>query len=124
MAFANTVTTMSPFVLANDGNAGNNIKPKHSDWDLITFFKNGTNWGATAGGAFLALIGLVCIIIGGFKIAKKMMNPQQNQQESWVMAIGLLIFGGTLLFGGMSLLLSFARGGMDTVEGFGTGKAK
>ena len=108
---------------AYGGGAGNKVTAKDDGWDLVNFFRNGTNWGSMAGGAFLGLVGLFCVIVGGFKIAKKMMNPAQNQQESWVMNIGLLIFGGALLFGGMTLLLSFAKGGEKTVRDFGNGNA-
>lgn len=124
MSAISQVSTMTPFTLAYGGEAGNKVTAKHNDWDLVNFFRNGTNWGSVAGGAFMGLIGLACIIVGGFKIAKKLMNPAQNQQESWVMNIGLLIFGGALLFGGMSLLLSFAKGGQKTVEEFGSGSTK
>ena len=122
MSAISQVSTMTPFILAYNGKANNKVEAEHNDWDLVTFLRNGTNWGSIAGGAFMGLVGLFCVITGGFKIAKQLMNPAQNQQESWVMHIGLLIFGGALLFGGMSLLLSFAKGGKDTVEGFGSGK--
>lgn len=124
MSVISQVSTMTPFTPAYTGGSGTKITATHDNWDLVNFFRNGTNWGSVAGGAFMGLIGLACIIVGGFKIAKKLMNPAQNQQESWVMNIGLLIFGGALLFGGMSLLLSFAKGGQKTVEDFGTGSSK
>ena len=126
MSVITQVSTMTPFTLAGgyNGKPNHNVRGEDSGWDLVSFFKNGTNWGSMAGGAFLGLVGLFCIVVGGVKIAKKMMNPAQNQQESWIMNIGLLIFGGALLFGGLSLLLSFAEGGKTTVQDFGNGNVR
>ena len=90
-------------------------------WDLETFFKNATNYTQTIGGAFLALIGIAGLTWGGFLLVRKLMGGQQAQQDSWFKIVALILIGGAMLFGGMTLLLNFAQGGKDTIENFGNG---
>lgn len=89
-------------------------------WDLTSFFSNSTDYATVAGGAFLGFIGICGIVWGGFLLARKLMSGQQNQ-DSWLKIVGLIIVGGGLVFGGMGLLLNFANGANKTVTDFGEG---
>ena len=54
-------------------------------------------------------------------LVRKLMGGQQAQQDSWFKIVALILVGGAMLFGGMTLLLNFAEGGKDTIENFGSG---
>lgn len=89
-------------------------------WDLENFFNNSTNYTQKVGGAFLALIGIAGVVWGGFLMIRKLMGGQQAQQDSWFKIVALIIVGGAMLFGGMTILLNLAKGGKDTIENFGS----
>ena len=91
------------------------------DWDLITFFENGTDYGQAAGGAFLSLMGLIGLIWGATLLVKKLMSEQSR--ESWVKIVALLLIGGALLASGITLVLNFANGGATTIEDMGNGNS-
>ena len=100
------------------------IAPNHGvqgkdGWDLENFFNNSTNYTQKVGGAFLALIGIAGVVWGGFLMLRKLMGGQQAQQDSWFKIVALIIVGGAMLFGGMTILLNLAKGGKDTIENFG-----
>lgn len=86
-------------------------------WDLESFFNNATSYGEVAGGAFLALIGMAGLVWGGFLMFKKLMSEQSR--ENWLKIVALIILGGAMVFGGIAIILNFARGGQDTIENFG-----
>ena len=99
---------------------GSGVKAEKS-WDLETFFDNATDYTQTVGGAFLALIGIAGLTWGGFLLVRKLMGGQSAQQDSWFKIVALILVGGAMLFGGMTLLLNFAEGGKDTITNFGNG---
>lgn len=116
MVGANTVA--QGLVLAKwTGRKVNEVSASNT-WDLTSFFKNATNYSTVAGGAFLGFIGIIAVVWGGFLLARKLMSGQQNQ-DSWLKIVALLIAGGGLLFGGIGLLLNFANGANKTVTDFG-----
>lgn len=86
-------------------------------WDLVEFFTNGQNYAEKAGGAFLGLVGVFCLLFAAWKIFQKLTNEQSR--ESWGKIAGLVLLGGVLLFGGYSMLSDLAEGGKDTVDNFG-----
>lgn len=112
----NILATIGP-VLAQGGSG----VTADSSWDLKTFFDNSTDYTQTVGGAFLALIGIAGLTWGGFLLVRKLMGGQSAQQDSWFKIVALILVGGAMLFGGMTLLLNFAQGGKDTIENFGNG---
>lgn len=116
---ASAATSPVALTLARKGGQQNNVDADKS-WDLTTFFSNSTDYATVAGGAFLGLIGMAGIIWGGFLLARKLMSGQQNQ-DSWIKIVALIIVGGGLVFGGMGLLLNFAKGANKTVNDFGNG---
>lgn len=106
----------STMILAQNG-APNNTVSDGDAWDLETFFNNATSYGEVAGGAFLALIGMAGLVWGGFLLFKKLMSEQSR--ESWIKIVFLIILGGAMVFGGIAIILNFARGGQETIENFG-----
>lgn len=98
----------------------NNNVSADSSWDLETFFNNSANYSQVAGGAFLGFMGMVAVIWGGFLLVRKLMSGQQNQ-DNWLKIVALLVLGGAMVFSGVALLLNVAKGGQDTVKGFGNG---
>ena len=78
---------------------------------------NGQTWGGT----ICMLIGLVMLIAGVYKAAKKLIQGQAGGQTSWV-TVGLLImFGAVLLAGGFGLVNSIGTGLGDTLKALGEG---
>ena len=112
----NIFATLAP-VLAQGGSG----VTANDSWDLESFFNNATDYTQTIGGAFLALICIAGLTWGGFLLVRKLMGGQQAQQDSWFKIVALILVGGAMLFGGMTLLLNFAEGGKDTIENFGSG---
>lgn len=89
-------------------------------WDLVSFLENAKDYAGIAGGAFLALLGTLGVIWGGTLLIKKLMAGQQNQ-DSWLKIIALIILGGALMAGGFVLISTIASGGKTTIEDLGTG---
>lgn len=86
-------------------------------WDLVEFFTNGQDYAEKAGGAFLGVVGVVCLLFAAWKLFQKLVNEQSR--ESWAKVAGLIMLGGVLVFGGYSMLSDLAEGGKDTVDNFG-----
>lgn len=89
-------------------------------WDLQSFLENSQSYAAILGNAFLLLLGTVAIIYGGYLLIKKLMAGQQNQ-DSWVKIVLLIIIGGMLFVSGFDLLSTIASGGQQTITDLGTG---
>lgn len=88
-----------------------------ANWDLGTFLANATDTIQGWGGLFLILIGVVMIIVAGYKIATGLMSD--NKQVSWVKVVVLLIAGGVLAFGGYTIISDMASLGKNTIEQLG-----
>lgn len=89
-------------------------------WELGEALENAKEYAEVIGGAFLALLGVVAIIYGGYLLVKKLMAGQQNQ-DSWVKIVILIIVGGALSVTGFGLISTIAEGGKDTIEELGGG---
>lgn len=87
------------------------------DWDLVEFFTNGQSYAEKAGGAFLGVVGVFCLLFAAWKAFQKLTNEQSR--ESWGKVAGLIGLGGVLIFGGYQLIADLAEGGKDTVDNFG-----
>jgi len=87
-------------------------------WDLASALTNATAYVKLIGGGFLTLLGVVAIIYGGYLLVKKLMAGQQNQ-DSWIKIVILIIIGGALSVSGFSLIATIAAGGKDTIEDLG-----
>ncbi|MET3959842.1 putative permease [Rhodococcus sp. OAS809] len=112
---ASAGSAVSTVLAQPSGNVGNT--DSGGGWDLIEFFTNGQSYAEKAGGAFLGLIGVICLLFGGWKAFQKLTNEQSR--ESWGKVIALFALGGVFLFGGYQMLSDLAEGGKDTVDNFG-----
>lgn len=95
------------------------ILAQGDSWDLESFFENASEYAKVAGGALLVLVGVIMIIWGGVLLGKKLMSEQAR--ENWLKIALLIIAGGALAFGGITIIMKFAKGGNETVEKFGNG---
>lgn len=91
-----------------------------AQWDLNTFLENANTYAGVVGGAFLTLLGTVAVIYGGYLLIKKLMAGQQNQ-DSWVKIVLLIIIGGALMVSGFILISEIATGGETTIRDLGGG---
>lgn len=104
-------------LLAQGGTGGTGGGGGNSGWNITTFFENGKDMAETAGGAFLGLIGVIALLVAGFKLFQKLTNEQSR--ESWAKIVGLIVLGGVLLYGGYAMLANLAEGGKNTIDEFG-----
>lgn len=87
-------------------------------WDLVSFLENAGEYVKTGGGALLILMGLAALVWGGVLLLKKLMGGQQNQ-DSWIKIIGMMIIGGAIAVGGFTLIFTIGSGGKKTIEDLG-----
>lgn len=90
-------------------------------WDLGTFLDNATKTLTNWGGLLFILLGVVCIIIGIYKIVKGLITHGQNGQPvNWLVAIGLIILGGVLVTtGSFGFIQGIAEDQKKTIEDLG-----
>ncbi|HEU5223066.1 MAG TPA: hypothetical protein VFU07_05220 [Candidatus Lumbricidophila sp.] len=88
-------------------------------WDIISFLTNGKNITQVIGGALISLIGIICVVVSVVFFAMKLLSEQSR--KSWFLIIGLLIFGGVCLTGGILLFVNIASGAQTTVDQLGGG---
>ncbi|MDP9903207.1 hypothetical protein [Arthrobacter bambusae] len=89
------------------------------NWDIFSLFTNATNLGEKLAGAFVILVGLVCIICAVVFFAQKLLSEQSRR--SWVVIILLLVAGGAMMAGGINLFVEMAKGSKTTIDQLGTG---
>ena len=90
-------------------------------WDLGTFLNNATKTLTSWGGLLFILLGVVCIIIGIYKIVKGLITHGKNGQPvNWLVAIGLIILGGVLVTtGSFGFIQKIAEDQKTTIEKLG-----
>jgi Ni/Fe-hydrogenase subunit HybB-like protein len=90
-------------------------------WDLGTFLKNAADTLKDWGELLFILLGVVCIIIGIYKIVKGLITHGQNGQPvNWLVAIGLIILGGVLVtVGSFAFVQGIAEDQKKTIEDLG-----
>ena len=91
-----------------------------AEWDLVSFMNNAKSYASLVGGGLLALLGTVGVVWGGVMLIKKLMAGQQNQ-DSWLKILALILVGGALMAGGFGLISQIAAGGKTTIEDLGGG---
>lgn len=88
-------------------------------WNLTTFLNKlkvqGMDW---ISGIFV-VIGLVMVLIGVYKAAKKLMSGQAGGQISWVTVVLLISIGAALTTVGATGVIHLGEGVVDTVQGLG-----
>lgn len=89
-------------------------------WDVLSFLKNAFKYGEGIGGGVLTLLGLIAVVVGGVKLLFKLMAGQQNQ-TSWISIVLMIIIGGALMVGGITLMKTVASGGKTTILDLGGG---
>lgn len=87
-------------------------------WDVVSFLQNAATYAKTGGGALLILLGIVALVWGGVLVLKKLMAGQQNQ-DSWMKIIGLIIIGGAIAVGGFAMVFTIGSGGKKTIDDLG-----
>lgn len=77
------------------------------------------NWGSI----IVSIIGIAMVIVGIYKVAKNLMSHGKGQ-NSWVVAIALILVGGALaISGGWATVGSLVGTANTTLEGFAQGNA-
>ena len=87
-------------------------------FDIGALLQNTTETVKKWGSYFIILMGVICILVAVYKIAKGFMSQQQT---NWFTCIALLLFGGALTAGGFNFVVSIAEGGKKTIEDLGNG---
>jgi len=90
-----------------------------ADWSIEKMFTNATSVLNTLGGSFLMLVGLICVIAAVVFIAQKLLSEQSRR--SWVTVVLLIVFGGAMIAGGISMFVNIAAGTHSTIEQLGNG---
>lgn len=101
-------------VLAQSGSGGGG----GGGVDLNEGLQNATDYAYLVIGSGLGLLGLVAVGWGGFQGIRKLMSDQSR--DSWFKIIMLIMLGGLMVYGGISLLLDVSETGRTTVEEFST----
>ena len=88
--------------------------------DINTFLTNLKSSLELWGNGVIMIIGIVMIIIGGWKIASGLIS-HGKKQVSWVVAIALIMIGGLMLGAGFGGLKTFADIGNQTLTNMAGG---
>lgn len=90
-----------------------------ASWNLTTFLEklkeNGKNW---ITGIFV-IIGLVMVLAGVYKAAKKLMQGQAGGQTSWVTIVALIAVGAALTIIGVDGVIGLGEGVNETIKTLG-----
>lgn len=92
-----------------------------SGWSAKTLLEKMFSEGKTYLGLALGIFGLVLIGWSIYKFVGKFMQTQASQQSSWFMILLAFMFGGLLLFGGVSMVMNIAQGAKESFEELGGG---
>lgn len=82
--------------------------PTEGRWDLASFLENGS----PVMGGLLILLGIVTLMWGAVIMIKKLMGGGYTQ-DSWMKIIMLLLIGGAIMTGGMSIARAAGAKGPD-----------
>lgn len=86
-------------------------------WDLSTFLQNAKTQFQTWGGYLLAVLGILMIIVGLYKLGTGLMSDRKEVE--WVKVITLLLIGGVLAVSGVNVITNIADGGSATIKDLG-----
>lgn len=94
-----------------------------ADWSLGNLFSATQSSVITWVKVIVGIIGVVLLGFGVYKIAKNLISHGKGQ-TSWVVAIASVVIGGMLMLqAGWDTLVSISKGGDNTVNNLGEGKA-
>lgn len=95
-----------------------------ANWDLLSFLDNAKTYAKNVGAGVLLLLGVVAVVVGGVFLCIKLFGSQQaGQKHGWFQIIALIIVGGALSTGGVTLMMDIGGGGEDTIRELGGGTA-
>ena len=90
-----------------------------ASWNLTTFLSKLQSQGSTWITGIFVVIGLVMVLVGVYKAAKKLIQGQAGAQTSWVTVILLIAIGAALTTIGIGGVIGLGQGVVDTVKGLG-----
>jgi hypothetical protein len=113
-----TIASLAPNSVEATSNAPGIQTLPTAAWDVVSFFENAGEFVKTAGAGLLVAMGLIALVWGGVLLLKKLMSGQQNN-DSWIKIILLMIVGGAISVGGFALIFTIGSGGKTTIEDLG-----
>lgn len=93
------------------------LVPADDTWSVINLLDNTQSFGKVVGGSILALVGLGVLIYALVKIMIKFLSDQSR--DSWGKLIVAVLVGGAFMVGGITLAISLAEGGKQTIDDLG-----
>lgn len=117
---AKVVSTVMTILVTLDGETSQTGIIKNDSWSLQNLFQNAQTMVKSLGGALLALLGIIMVVVAGVKIAKGLMGGQNSPPPNWIMIIVLLVVGGAFAATGITLISKLASGGASQIEELGT----
>ena len=116
---AKVVSTVMTILVTLDGETSQTGITKNDSWSLQNLFQNAQTMVKSLGGALLALLGIIMVVVAGVKIAKGLMGGQNSPPPNWIMIIVLLVVGGAFAATGITLISKLASGGASQIEELG-----
>lgn len=82
---------------------------------ITQLFSNTSNVVTEAGGSFIAMFGVVLIIVGAVFLGSNLLAKGQPKTP-WVIVALMFIIGGVFAFGGISIFMSAGQASNETVK--------
>ena len=116
---AKVVSTVMTILVTLDGETSQTGITDNNAWSLQNLFQNAQTMVKSLGGALLALLGIIMVVVAGVKIAKGLMGGQNSPPPNWIMIIVLLVVGGAFAATGITLISKIASGGASQINELG-----
>lgn len=82
---------------------------------ITQLFSNTSNVVTEAGGGFIAMLGVVLIIVGAVFLGSNLLAKGQPKTP-WVIVALMVVVGGVFAFGGVSIFMSAGQASNETVK--------
>lgn len=82
---------------------------------ITQLFSNTSNVVTDAGGGFIAMLGVVLIIVGAVFLGLNLLAKGQPKTP-WVIVALMFVIGGVFAFGGISIFMSAGQASNETVK--------
>ena len=82
---------------------------------ITQLFSNTSNVVTEAGGGFIAMLGVVLIIVGAVFLGSNLLAKGQPKTP-WVIVALMFVIGGVFAFGGISMFMSAGQAANETVK--------
>ena len=116
---AKVVSTVMTILVTLDKETSQTGITDNNSWSLQNLFQNAQTMVKSLGGALLALLGIIMVVVAGVKIAKGLMGGQNSPPPNWIMIIVLLVVGGAFAATGITLISKIASGGASQINELG-----